>query len=510
MISMTGKSTKNVPLIVCVYDHQPGATLQVDARDERAHGQTDLSLGPGTHPHELLNQIQLNRMIAAAGTNCQPMVDQHGNRQGMMYSVTADMVPAMSGRGYTVNPTSFKPSRLTLNQAAWNQQQTAPRQAKLAAMKDTFGSCVKKFALNTGLAVVAVHKRLFEFAKNRMMHGLWNRDGSRTEKARRADMGQPEQDQSIEAKLAQLQLQIAALETQILAQLAEIRATHTATDTAPHIVVDSEMMTAFDQRMRTLTERLDHLDRDITVDDTKNPTPVYDRAVTQSTPAGRSDEQPVEPDREVDHPTLTSSRDQHDETVSAQPSPGSASAQRLAGLADEVARNQQRIIQLTEQITLLDHEDELLTDAEAAHRRDTRAYRASSSRVLDAVQAITNPTEAAITRDARHQQQLTLDADGQRLAEQRARIEAERVRIETEQRHIREQTQALHDLIRANDAYDATVANDPTYTTPMSDTERTQIVDQMESDRERVVTSFESRVDTQIAAHLDTDTPQMG
>lgn len=494
-MNFQGKSRKNVPLIVCVYDQPQRTTMQVDARDKRTRGETDMSISHGNGPHSTLSQAQVARLVAAAGTNSCPMVGPDGTVQGRMYPVTVDMVPTVAGDGYTVDMGSCRPSDLTITQATWDNQQATQQHNKAQELRKHLATGVKKLAIAGGLALMSVRARLVAYALNRIQHGLWKRDGSSTPTARRALPEGAEADESVEAQLARLELRLTALEQSIADRRTQIaQRSATVSDyvaTGRPIVMSSPDNAGIDQRVSEATAAATRIDE--MLDAAPHHTADQERDEGQRDEFTSSDEL----DRQVE--LMEADDYEAEETgMDAPTTQATMAQQRFDNLNHELDRLAQRFQELGETETMMQTEDQLLTNAETDHRRQVRSHKNPYNRLTEAVYRATNPTEAEIMLGSRSDRQAALDATGQQLSDQRDQIEAERARLDADKQRLLAQSQALAVLVQANAEYEALLKDDPGYHEELTEDERVTLTSEVSPQIPEVMTDVTVQSQTQV------------
>ena len=142
--AMTG-----VNLVVKTFDNnvtKDGKTqyldVQVDARDSRGHGQTNLHLTSERVKDEKTGETRYNNgapyseaqfaaIKEAAGDNVTPIL-KDGEQIGAVYGVKANVMPAAKGNGLVVNTKSLEPSEFTVDGNTLNAQFES-----IAAAKET-------------------------------------------------------------------------------------------------------------------------------------------------------------------------------------------------------------------------------------------------------------------------------------------------------------------------------------------------------------------------------------
>lgn len=150
MAQLKGKGAMTgVNLVAVVYDN--GATkdgkshyadVQVDARDPRGPGQTNLHLksdrvkGPDGKtrfnngaPYSI---SQLDEIKQAAGPNTEPVNDKDGNQVGTLYGVKGNVMPANRGTGLVINTKSVEASEFKVDANTLDNQFASIKAAKEA------------------------------------------------------------------------------------------------------------------------------------------------------------------------------------------------------------------------------------------------------------------------------------------------------------------------------------------------------------------------------------------
>lgn len=150
MVYLKGKGAMTgVNLIAKVYDN--GATkdgkshyadIQVDARDERAKGQTNLNLksekvqtpdGKQRYNNSApYSKGQMEEIVAAAGPNKEPLLDKDGNAVGTVYGFKGSVMPATRGTGLVVNTKKVEQGDFKVDKDTIANQFAAMREAKAA------------------------------------------------------------------------------------------------------------------------------------------------------------------------------------------------------------------------------------------------------------------------------------------------------------------------------------------------------------------------------------------
>lgn len=142
--AMTG-----VNLIARVYDNSKTkdgksvfADVQVDARDPRGPGQTNLHLRserqvgddgvPRFNNGAPYSVGQMEELIKAAGPNKEPLLDKDGAQIGTLYGFKGNVMPASRGTGLVVNTKSVEPSDFKVDGTTLDNQFASVRVAKEA------------------------------------------------------------------------------------------------------------------------------------------------------------------------------------------------------------------------------------------------------------------------------------------------------------------------------------------------------------------------------------------
>lgn len=148
MAQLKGKGAMTgVNLIAKVYDNgktKDGKTqyadVQVDARDSRGPGQTNLHLkservkgedGTVRYNNSAPYSVgQMDEIIKAAGPNQEPLLDKEGNKVGTLYGVKGNVMPATRGNGLVVNTKSVEPSEFKVDAKTLDNQFESMRSAR--------------------------------------------------------------------------------------------------------------------------------------------------------------------------------------------------------------------------------------------------------------------------------------------------------------------------------------------------------------------------------------------
>lgn len=149
MAQLKGKGAMTgVNLVAKVYDN--GATkdgkshyadVQVDARDSRGPGQTNLHLkservktdnGVRYNNSAPYSVGQLEEIKKAAGPNTEPLLDKDGNAVGTLYGFKGNVMPASRGTGLVVNTKEVGPSEFKVDANTIDNQFASVREAKAA------------------------------------------------------------------------------------------------------------------------------------------------------------------------------------------------------------------------------------------------------------------------------------------------------------------------------------------------------------------------------------------
>lgn len=147
MAQLKGKGAMTgVNLVAKVYDN--GATkdgkshyadVQVDARDSRGPGQTNLHLkservktdnGVRYNNSAPYSVGQLDEIKKAAGPNTEPLLDKDGNAVGTLYGFKGNVMPASRGTGLVVNTKEVSSSEFKVDKDTLDNQFAAVREAK--------------------------------------------------------------------------------------------------------------------------------------------------------------------------------------------------------------------------------------------------------------------------------------------------------------------------------------------------------------------------------------------
>ncbi|MDT8913573.1 hypothetical protein [Amycolatopsis sp. PS_44_ISF1] len=115
--------------------------VQVDARDSRASGQTNLHLRserverddnkPRWSYGVPYSTNQMAEIIKAAGPNREPIANKDGTQIGTVYGFKANVMPVTRGTGLVVNTKSVQPSDFEVDGDTLNNQFDSVRAAAL-------------------------------------------------------------------------------------------------------------------------------------------------------------------------------------------------------------------------------------------------------------------------------------------------------------------------------------------------------------------------------------------
>ncbi|MFK0154232.1 hypothetical protein ACIQVK_19430 [Streptomyces sp. NPDC090493] len=118
------------------------ADVQLDARDPRSPGQTNLHLKServrgedGTVRYNngaLYSTGQIAEIVKAAGSNTGPILNKDGNEVGTFYGFKGNVMPATRGTGLVVNTKSVEASEFKVDGKTLDNQFTSMRAAREA------------------------------------------------------------------------------------------------------------------------------------------------------------------------------------------------------------------------------------------------------------------------------------------------------------------------------------------------------------------------------------------
>ncbi|QWF85666.1 hypothetical protein HUW46_09121 [Amycolatopsis sp. CA-230715] len=140
--------------------------VQVDARDPRVRGQTNLHLksepvqgadGKRRFNNDLPYSVrQLQEMAEAAGENHEPVLNKDGQKIGTLYGFKSDVMPAMRATGLVVKTKSAQPSDFRVDDKTLDNQFDSMRAAREARNKATAAQASAPAAEQTVEAVQPV------------------------------------------------------------------------------------------------------------------------------------------------------------------------------------------------------------------------------------------------------------------------------------------------------------------------------------------------------------------
>lgn len=162
MVALRGKGAMtNVNLLMVQYDNARNVNqngketrfpnIQVDSRDPRAAGQTQLHVHSkrdeksksGYNNDVPLSREQFDAISQAAGPNTEPLLNQEGDQVGTVYGFKASLMPASDKAGLVPNTkkelgqSDFKVDGNTLDsQYAFMSENSKAKAAEKAAQKD--------------------------------------------------------------------------------------------------------------------------------------------------------------------------------------------------------------------------------------------------------------------------------------------------------------------------------------------------------------------------------------
>ncbi|WP_181273675.1 hypothetical protein [Brevibacterium oceani] len=159
MVMLQGKGAMTgVNLVAKVYNNgetKDGkshyADIQVDARDPRAKGQTNLNLKSEARKDAEGKPVldangrqrfsngapyskgQLEEIVKAAGPNKEPLVTKDGKEVGTVYGLKGSVMPSTNGSGLVVNTKKVEPGEFKVDKDTIANQFDAMREARDAA-----------------------------------------------------------------------------------------------------------------------------------------------------------------------------------------------------------------------------------------------------------------------------------------------------------------------------------------------------------------------------------------
>ncbi|MFB7917083.1 hypothetical protein [Streptomyces sp. NPDC056061] len=125
------------------------ADVQVDARDPRGPGQTNLHLKSERVKDKddkvrnsngaLYSTGQMEDIVKAAGPNTEPLLDKDGEEAGALYGFKGNVRPATPGTGLVVNTKSLRASDFKVDGTTLDNQLVSMRDARdsRAAVRDS-------------------------------------------------------------------------------------------------------------------------------------------------------------------------------------------------------------------------------------------------------------------------------------------------------------------------------------------------------------------------------------